>query len=67
MAKANVGTSADGLTTVITLEVPKSEAAKIVDRWTWSEMNISFQSGREKFDVTFPKLKEQRDERRLGR
>lgn len=57
-----IGTTPDGQSTEITLQLPRSEIWRIVDRWTWDEMKITFQSGREKFDVTFPKLQESKNE-----
>lgn len=66
--KVNVSTTPDGQSTILTLELPRSEFAKTLDRWTWDEMKLQFTSGREKFDVTFPKLQELRDVKpQLGR
>ena len=59
---AKVGTSPDGHSTVVTLELPRAEAYKIMDRWTWDEMKVVFSSGKEKFEVTFPKLQESKHE-----
>lgn len=62
---ANVATSPDGENTVITLTLPRRDLATLMDRWTWDELKIVLSSGREKYDVTFPKLQEQKNGRRI--